>query len=71
LVILAKDMPKEIFESISKFENIILINGSPLIIQDSLRANIQYANRAVILGNNKTNEIYEKKNDRPQCYIYL
>ena len=50
-------MPKEIFESISKFENIILINGSPLIIQDSLRANIQYASRAVILGNNKTNEI--------------
>jgi len=70
LVILAKDMPKEIFESISKFENIILINGSPLIIQDSLRANIQYANRAVILGNNKTNEIYEKEMIDPS-YIYL
>ena len=64
-------MPKEIFESISKFENIILINGSPLIIQDSLRANIQYANRAVILGNNKKKKKKKKKNDRPQCYIYL
>jgi hypothetical protein len=64
-------MPKEIFESISKFENIILINGSPLIIQDSLRANIQYANRAVILGNNKTNENYQKKMIDPNAiFIY-
>ena len=71
LVILAKNMPEEIFESIKKFENIIIIDGSPLIIQDLLRANIQYADRAVILGNNKKNDNYEKEMiDADVIFIY-
>jgi hypothetical protein len=49
VVILTDDMPKELWDSISRFEKIILINGSPLNVEDLYRANIEYADKAVIL----------------------
>jgi len=49
VVILTEDMPKELWDSISRFEKIILINGSPLNVEDLYRANIEYADKAVIL----------------------
>lgn len=49
VVILSQDISKELWDSISRFENIILINGSPLNIEDLYRANIEYADKAVIL----------------------
>ena len=57
LVLLTNDMPKDLWDSLSRFENIILINGSPLNIEDLLRANIEYADKAVILGNNNNKNI--------------
>ena len=51
IVILTKDMPKDLWDSISRFEKIILINGSPLEPNDLYRANITYADKAVILEN--------------------
>ena len=71
LVILANNMPQELWDSISRFENIILINGSPLCIEDLLRANIEYADKAVILGNNNINENYDKQMiDGETIFIY-
>ena len=71
LVILANNMPKDLWDSISRFENIILINGSPLNIEDLLRANIEYADKAVILGNNNINKDYDKQMiDAETIFIY-
>lgn len=49
IVILANDIKKELWDSISRFKDITLINGSPLNTYDLLRANIEYADKAVIL----------------------
>ena len=71
LVILANNMPKDLWDSISRFENIILINGSPLSVEDLLRANIEYADKAVILGNNNINDNYDKQMiDGETIFIY-
>ena len=71
LVILTNDIPKDLWDSISRFENIILINGSPLNVEDLLRANIEYADKAVILGNNNKNTIYNNQMiDCETVFIY-
>ena len=61
IVILTTNMTQELWDTLSVFEDIILINGSPLIIEDLLRANIEYAEKAVILGNNNLYENYDKQ----------
>ena len=72
VVILTQDMPKELWESICKFENIILINGSPLNVEDLYRANIEYASKAVILENESINkcEFNNKMIDAERIFIY-
>ena len=76
VVILTQDMPKDLWDSISRFENIILINGSPLNIEDLLRANIEYADKAVILENdsikNSTNKsLYDSQMvDSETVFVY-
>ena len=72
LVLLTVDMPKDLWDSLSRFENIILINGSPLNVEDLLRANIEYADKAVILGNNNNkNLIYNNQMiDCETVFIY-
>ena len=51
-IVIISDEPirSEICESVSRFPNILLINGSPLNQESLLKANINYANKAVILG---------------------
>ena len=72
VVILTQDMPKDLWDSISRFENIILINGSPLCIEDLLRANIEYASKAVILENEnlKRKSYDDKMVDSERVFIY-
>ena len=71
LVILSNNMSQELIDSISRFENIILIEGSPLSIEDLLRANIEYADKAVILGSNNINDNYDKQMiDGETIFIY-
>ena len=41
----------EIMECISRFPKVFYIKGSPLLQEDLLRANIEFADKAVILGN--------------------
>jgi len=49
VVILTEVIQKDLWDSISRFEKIILINGSSLNVEDLYRANIEYADKAVIL----------------------
>ena len=71
LVILTNNMTQELWESIACFEKVILINGSPLSIENLLRANIEYADKAVILGSNNFNENYDKEMiDGETIFIY-
>lgn len=71
LVILSNDISKE-WESISRFQNIIYINGSPLNTEDLYRANIEYADKAVILEcENKVYSNYEEEMiDSESVFIY-
>lgn len=71
VVILTQDMPKDLWDSISRFENIILINGSPLCVEDLYRANIEYASKAVILENENSKCSYDDKMiDSERVFIY-
>ena len=65
-IVIISDEPikPEIWESISRFPNILLINGSPLSQETLLKANINYADKAVILGHDSTLEKdADQKND--------
>jgi hypothetical protein len=65
-VVIISDEPirPEIWESISRFPRILLINGSPLSQETLIKANINYADKAVILGHDSTLENdFESKND--------
>ena len=76
IVVLAQNIPKNLWDSISKFEKIILINGSPLNRDDLLRANIEFASNAIILEDNKMkeiehlNEFSQKLIDKNRILIY-
>jgi hypothetical protein len=50
IVILAPEKPTEIWEYINRFPKIKYIKGSPLLGEDLIRANINFAEKAVILG---------------------
>ena len=54
MIISDEPIRPEIWESISRFPNILLINGSPLNQETLLKANINYADKAVILGHDST-----------------
>ena len=56
VIITDEPIKPEIWESISRFPNILLINGSPLSQETLLKANINYADKAVILGHDSTLE---------------
>jgi len=72
VVILTQNMPKNLWDSIARFEKIILINGSPLNIEDLYRANIEYASKVIILENNKNreNSFSDKMVDNERIFIY-
>jgi len=71
VVILANDISKE-WDSISRFQNIIYITGSPLNTEDLYRANIEYAEKAIILEcENKVYSNYEAEMiDSESVFIY-
>ena len=76
IVILTQNMPKNLWDSISRFEKIILINGSPLNIDDLYRANIEFASKAIILEDKKMVEKNSKSDfpvitgDNNRIFIY-
>lgn len=65
-------MRADIWESISRFPKISLINGSPLLQETLLKANINYADKAVILGHDSTinTNITEDMLDAESIFIY-
>ena len=72
VVILTQNMPKNLWDSITRFEKIILINGSPLNAEDLYRANIEYASKVVILENERSKEssFSDKMIDSERVFIY-
>ena len=50
IVILAPTLPQELFESLTKFNRIIFIQGDPLLPENLSRTNITKADKAVILS---------------------
>ena len=72
VVILTQNMNKNLWDSIVRFENIILINGSPLNMEDLYRANIEYASKVVILENDSANNssFSDKMIDSERIFIY-
>ena len=76
IVILTQNMPKNLWDSISRFEKVILINGSPLNIDDLYRANIEFASKAIILEDkkmvekNSKNDSSVKTVDNNRIFIY-
>ena len=72
VVILTKNMTKNLWDSIVGFEKIILINGSPLNLEDLYRANIEYASKVVILENGISNNknFSDKMIDSERIFIY-
>ena len=65
-------LPTEIWESIARFPRIFLINGSPLSQETLLKANIIYADKAVILGHDSTlkSDVNDEMLDAQTIFIY-
>ena len=72
VIILAQNMNKALWESISKFERLILIKGSPLNMEDLHKANIEYASKVVILETDfaLNNNYSSKMIDNERIFIY-
>ena len=73
VVILTQNMSKNLWDSIVRFEKIILINGSPLNMEDLYRANIEYASKVVILENDTSinnSSFSDKMIDSERIFIY-
>lgn len=62
----------QIWDTISRFEYIYLVNGSPLKQETLLKANINYADKVVILGNDSTlsQSQSDEMLDAESIYIY-
>jgi hypothetical protein len=63
-----------IWNSISRFKHIYLVNGSPLKQETLLKANLNYADKVVILGHDSMLGLGEEGNDEmldaEVIYIY-
>jgi hypothetical protein len=67
-------IPTSIWDTISRFPRIYLVNGSPLLVEVLRKAQIHKADKAVILGHdpttNKINEMSEEMLDAQSIFIY-
>ena len=65
-------MDPEVWNSISQFMYVYLVNGSPLKQETLLKANINYADKVVILGHDSTmnSDISDEMLDAESIYIY-
>ena len=74
VVILSPEKPSDIWEFISRFPKIMHIKGSPLLREDLIRANINFADKAVILGQDMENTaqsgILDGMLDAESIFIY-
>lgn len=70
IVILAPNLPQHLFDTFTKFNRIIFIQGSPLLPENLFRANILNADKAVILSSGESKMIKSllQKNNKNQAY---
>lgn len=69
VVILAPSLPQTLFEAFTKFKRIIFIQGSPLLPENLLRANILNADKAVILSSGES-KVIKPTNHKGQSITY-
>jgi hypothetical protein len=75
-VILAPEKPTEVWEFINRFPKVVFIKGSPLVSEDLMRANISFADKAVIfaqdLNDSKTESggSLDEMHDAESIFIY-
>ena len=62
----------QIWNSISRFKEVFLVNGSPLKQSTLLNANIHFADKVVILGTDSTlkSDVNDEMLDAESIYIY-
>ncbi|KAL4473536.1 hypothetical protein ABPG74_022400 [Tetrahymena malaccensis] len=72
IVILCEEQPTKIWNDINRFPKIIFIKGSPLKHEDLMRANIQFADKAVIFSKEVTKEMnqVDEMLDSESIFIY-
>ena len=74
IVILSEEKPSEVWDYINRFPKIIYIKGSPLIAEDLMRANINFADKAVIFaqesGNERGGGSADEMQDAKSIFIY-
>jgi len=75
VVILSPEPPaNEMWDYLSRFPKLIYIKGSPLLQEDLRRANINYADKAVILGQDSSNMkdgiVNDEMLDAESIFIY-
>jgi len=67
-------IPSDIWDTISKFPRIFLINGSPLLVEVLRKAQIHKADKAVIFGHdpttNQSSELNDEMLDAQTIFIY-
>ena len=67
-------IPSNIWDTISRFPRIFLVNGSPLLVETLRKAQIHKADKAVILGHdptaNTSEEINDEMLDAQSIFIY-
>lgn len=67
-------IPANIWDTISRFPRIFLVNGSPLLVEVLRKAQIHKADKAVILGHdpttNTSSEINDEMLDAQSIFIY-
>ncbi|EGR28582.1 hypothetical protein IMG5_172560 [Ichthyophthirius multifiliis] len=72
IVILSEEQPTKIWNDINRFPKIIFIKGSPLKHEDLMRANINFADKAVIFSKevNKLNKEIDEMIDSESIFIF-
>lgn len=76
IVILAPEKPSEVWEFINRFPKVVFIKGSPLVSEDLMRTNINFADKAVIFAQDtestkiEQGDALDEMHDAESIFIY-
>lgn len=74
IIVPTQTIPSDIWDTISRFPRIFIINGLPLLVEVLRKAQIHKADKAVILGHdpttNNSSELKDEMLDAQTIFIY-